>query len=159
MPKRKGYLIEQIADMKNLEAADKEAQAGKVKKNRYIRRHNLHAKEDLEALQKMILTLDFPDASYHDMILQNDQGKQRKIAINIGVNTNSVRQITILNVNENIFYHIKSPACSIKSSKFFRNCSASTKVGNERKDTRLFVQFIPIKPASSFILYFCSSYK
>ena len=80
MPKRKGYLIEQIADIKNLEAADKEAQAGKVKKNRYIRRHNLHAKEDLEALQKMILTLDFPDASYHDMILQNDQGKQRKIA-------------------------------------------------------------------------------
>lgn len=80
MPKRKGYLIEKIADMDNLRAADKEAQAGKVKKNRHIRRHNLHVDEDLQRLQKMILTLDFPEAVYRDMDLHNDSGKDRKIA-------------------------------------------------------------------------------
>ena len=80
MPKRKGYIIEQIADMDNLRAADKEAQAGKVKKNRYIRRHNAHAEKDLLDLQRMILTLDFPDPGDHDMELANDHGKRRKIA-------------------------------------------------------------------------------
>ena len=80
MPKRKGYLIEKIADMDNLRAADKEAQAGKVKKNRHIRRHNFHAEEDLKNLQEMILTLNFPEAVYHDMELHNDSGKERKIA-------------------------------------------------------------------------------
>lgn len=61
MAKRKGHILEQIADMDNLRAADKEAQAGKVKKNRAIRRHNLHAEEDLKSLRRMILELDFPD--------------------------------------------------------------------------------------------------
>ena len=61
MTKRRGFLIEQIADMDNLREADRDAQDGKVKKNRFIRRHNERAKDDLEALRKMILTLDFPD--------------------------------------------------------------------------------------------------
>ena len=72
MPKRKGHIFEQIADMDNLRAADKEAQAGKVKKNRHIRRHNLRAEEDLLELQRMILELDFPDPDYEDMDIHND---------------------------------------------------------------------------------------
>lgn len=79
MPKRRGYIIEQIADMENLKAADKEAQAGKVKKNRHIRRHNLHAEKDLLELQRMILTLDFPEPRYREMELLNDSGKRRVI--------------------------------------------------------------------------------
>lgn len=80
MPKRKGHIFEQIADMDNLRAADKEAQAGKVKKNRHIRRHNLRAEEDLKELQQMILTLSFPAPDYEDMDVHNDNGKDRKIA-------------------------------------------------------------------------------
>lgn len=45
MVRRKGHILEQIADWDNLVAADKEAQAGKVKKNRHIRRHNLHRRK------------------------------------------------------------------------------------------------------------------
>ena len=55
MPKRKGYIIEKIADLDNLRIADKNAQAGKVKKNRYIRRHNDRAEADLQELRRMIL--------------------------------------------------------------------------------------------------------
>lgn len=54
--KRAGYILERIAEINNLREADKEAQDGKVKKNRFIRRHNLHPEEDLRALQLMILT-------------------------------------------------------------------------------------------------------
>lgn len=79
MVKRKGFILEQIASMENLEAADREAQAGKVKKNRHIRRHNLHAREDLEKLQRMILTLTFPKPDYREMEVHNDSGKDRII--------------------------------------------------------------------------------
>lgn len=79
MPKRKGHILEQIADMDNLLAADKAAQAGK-KKNRHIRRHNLRQKEELEVLQDWILNPEtLPEARYKPMILQNDSGKQRTI--------------------------------------------------------------------------------
>lgn len=80
MPKRIGHIIEKIADMDNLKLADKEAQAGKVKKNRHIRRHNAHAESDLKELQRMILELDFPDPCYMDMELHNDCGKDRHLA-------------------------------------------------------------------------------
>ena len=80
MPKRIGHIYEKIVDMDNLKAADKEAQAGKVKKNRYIRRHNLRAEEDLQELQQMMLTFSFPDPGYEDMDVHNDSGKDRKIA-------------------------------------------------------------------------------
>lgn len=79
MPKRYGYIIEQIADMDNLRAADREAQEGKVKKNRYIRRHNLRAEEDLQDLRGMILTLRFPDPGYTSMTVVSDAGKRREI--------------------------------------------------------------------------------
>lgn len=80
MPKRKGHIFEQIADMDNLRAADKEAQDGKVKKNRWIRRHNLRADEDLKLLQTMILTMTFPDPDYRDMEIKADSGKMRIIS-------------------------------------------------------------------------------
>lgn len=66
--------------MDNLRAADREAQDGKVKKNRHIRRHNLHAESDLLELQRMILSLDFPPPCYMDMELHNDSGKERHLA-------------------------------------------------------------------------------
>jgi hypothetical protein len=78
--KRKGYLIEKIADMDNLRAADREAQSGKVKKNRFIRRHNEHAEEDLMKLRQMILTLDFPPANFTTIQFVSDAGKKRNIA-------------------------------------------------------------------------------
>jgi len=79
MPKRIGYIIEKIADMDNLRAADKAAQAGKAKKNRHIRRHHLRAEEDLQALRRMILTLQFPEPEYTPLIVENDNGKRRRI--------------------------------------------------------------------------------
>ena len=54
-------------------------QDGKVKKNRFIRRHNLHPEEDLRALQLMILTLDFPAPDYSVMRVKSDAGKVRDI--------------------------------------------------------------------------------
>lgn len=77
--KRKGYLIEKIADMNNLREADREAQAGKVKKNRFIRRHNEHAEEDLMKLRQMILSLDFPPANFTSIQFVSDAGKLRNI--------------------------------------------------------------------------------
>lgn len=78
-PKRVGYILERIAEINNLREADKEAQDGKVKKNRFIRRHNLHPEEDLRALQLMILTLDFPAPDYSVMRVKSDAGKVRDI--------------------------------------------------------------------------------
>lgn len=79
MPKRKGFLIEQIADMSNLREADKEAQDGKVRKNRFIRRHNEHPEDDLKALREMILTMNFPKPDYSTMFIVSDAGKRRDI--------------------------------------------------------------------------------
>ena len=81
MPKRKGYIIEQIADIDNLRAADKMAQAGgKAKRNRFIRRPNARAEEDLKELQRMILEEDWPEVTYSKLIVHNDNGKDRDIA-------------------------------------------------------------------------------
>lgn len=80
MVKRKGHIIERIADMDNLREADRDAQDGKVKKNRFIRRHNLHAEENLQALRRMILELDFPAPDYSTMTVVGDAGKRRDIA-------------------------------------------------------------------------------
>lgn len=77
--KRYGHIIEQIADMDNLREADRAAQAGKVKKNRNIRRHNLHAEENLQKLRNMILTLDFPASKYVTMQVKSEN-KLRTIA-------------------------------------------------------------------------------
>lgn len=71
-PKRVGYILERIAEINNLREADREAQDGKVKKNRFIRRHNLHPEEDLRALQLMILTLDFPAPDYSVMKVRKE---------------------------------------------------------------------------------------
>lgn len=79
-PKRVGCLIERIADIENLREADRQAQCGKVKKNRFIRRHNEHAEQDLRELQIMILTLDFPPCEYDFMDVVSDAGKLRHIA-------------------------------------------------------------------------------
>ena len=80
MPKREGFIIEQIADMANLRAANKEAQAnGKAKKNRFIRRHNANLEANLSELQRMILEEDWPEVVYSPMVVNNDHGKKRKV--------------------------------------------------------------------------------
>ena len=79
IPKRDGFIIERIATMENLREADIESQDGKVKKNRYIRRHNEHAESDLRALQLMILTLKFPPPNYTVSQVKSDAGKWRDI--------------------------------------------------------------------------------
>lgn len=75
--KRKGYILEQIADLENLRQADREAQLGK--NNRSIRWHNKKAEKNLLKLQHMILNLDFPDPNYQTMIIESDGGKVRNI--------------------------------------------------------------------------------
>jgi hypothetical protein len=80
MPKRVGHLFEKIASMDNLRLADKEAQSGKVKINRAIRRHNAQAEKDLLELRRMILENDFPDEPYSEMEVISDSGKRRKIS-------------------------------------------------------------------------------
>jgi hypothetical protein len=78
-PKREGYVIERIASIENLRAADFLAQDGK-KPNRFIREHNRHAERDLRGLQRMILTLDFPRCNYRVEPTKSDAGKVRDIA-------------------------------------------------------------------------------
>ncbi len=79
-PKREGYVIERLALMSNLLLADIEAQKGKLKENRGIRRHNQRQNRDLRLLQLMILTLKFPPAHYEIMFRKTDAGKVREIA-------------------------------------------------------------------------------
>lgn len=79
-PKREGYVLERLALMSNLRKADDDAQAGKLKENRGIRRHNQRREKDLRLLQKMILTLTFPPAHYEIMYRKTDAGKVREIA-------------------------------------------------------------------------------
>lgn len=77
MGKRYGHIIEKIADMDNLRAADADAQKGK--KNRHIRRHNLRQEEELQELRRMILDLDLPDAQMTTVTMRADSGKVREI--------------------------------------------------------------------------------
>ncbi|UVV52686.1 hypothetical protein NXY15_24630 [Bacteroides thetaiotaomicron] len=79
-PKRVGYILERIAEINNLREADREAQDGKVKKNRFIRRHNLHPEEDLRAFAVDDSDIGFslrPD--YSVMKVRSDAGKVRDI--------------------------------------------------------------------------------
>lgn len=91
-PKREGCIIEKMASMWNLQAADDEAQKGKktrtVKRrgktirvlHRHIRRHNERREQELRALQMMILTLDFPECKFSLEKVKTDAGKVRIIA-------------------------------------------------------------------------------
>ena len=77
--KRKGHIIEQIADIENLRKADRSAQDGKD--NRAIRRHNIRAEENLLKLQNMILNLDFPSPNFRTATFKSDAGKVRNIVV------------------------------------------------------------------------------
>lgn len=79
-PKREGYVLERLALMSNLRKVDDDAQEGKLKENRGIRRHNQRKEKDLRLLQKMILTLKFPPPHYETMYRKTDAGKVREIA-------------------------------------------------------------------------------
>lgn len=107
--KRKGHILEQIADWDNLVAADREAQAGKVKKNRNIRRHNKHAEADLKLLQRMILELDFPDPEYITMQVKSDCGKWRTIIKQVyfpwRILHHAIMRVIGKDLNESLIYH------------------------------------------------------
>lgn len=79
-PRREGYVLERIADIHTLRRADSNAQSGKVRLNRHIRRHNSRAEQDLRALQLMILTLSLPEARYTADEITSGGGKTRAIA-------------------------------------------------------------------------------
>lgn len=82
MPKRKGYIIEKIADMDNLMlAVDESQKGGKAKRNIHIRRFNEHKEERLRELREMILTLDFPPPRYRVCKRVVDCGKTRDIVL------------------------------------------------------------------------------
>lgn len=90
-PKREGHIIERIATMDNLLAADDTAQKGKSQRrivksgrvfhvpHRYITRHNQRKFQELRELQLMILTLDFPPCEYTSQEIKTDAGKVREI--------------------------------------------------------------------------------
>lgn len=90
-PKREGFIMERIANIDNLRAADYEAQKGKNKRtiyvngiakrvpNRYVRRHRRNAENELRQLQLMILTLKFPDPGFISELIKSDAGKYREI--------------------------------------------------------------------------------
>lgn len=90
-PKKEGFLMERIASIENLRAADHEAQKGKSKRtiyikgipkkvpNRYVRRHNKNQENELRQLQLMILTLTFPDPEFLSEYVKSDAGKWREI--------------------------------------------------------------------------------
>lgn len=91
-PKREGHVVERIASMENLRAADIEAQKGKTKitvrtedgkeyrvPNRHIRRHNRNAEEELRAIQMMLLTCEFPDPGFRREDIKTDAGKTREL--------------------------------------------------------------------------------
>lgn len=82
MPKRKGYIIEKIADMDNLLLAAKESQkGGKAKRSIYIQRFNEKKEERLEELRNMILDLNFPPPNYRVRKRVVDCGKTRDIVL------------------------------------------------------------------------------
>lgn len=107
MTKKKGFILEKIADMDNLRCADKEAQAGKTKKNRHIRRHNLRAEEDLTELRRMILELDFPPPGYESMEIRNGD-KVRCIAKQKYMPWKILQQAIVRVVGEDIYKNLIS---------------------------------------------------
>lgn len=82
MPKRKGHILEKIADMSNLwAAADDSQKGGKPARNYYIRVFNADREKYLRDLQRMILTLDFPNPDYRITKRLVDCGKVRDIVL------------------------------------------------------------------------------
>lgn len=82
MPKRKGYILEKIADMDNLRAAADDSQrGGKTSRNFYIREFNADRENKLRELQKMILTLTFPKPDYRVTKRVVDCSKTRDIVL------------------------------------------------------------------------------
>ena len=77
--KRKGHILEQIADWDNLLQQTERRKPAKSRNNRNIRRHNKHAEADLKLLQQMILNLDFPKPEYTSMEIVSDSKKRRTI--------------------------------------------------------------------------------
>ena len=82
MPKRKGYIIERVADMDNLrQAADESQKGGKASRNFFIRQFNSEREKKLLELRQMILTLTFPDPDYRVTKRVVDCGKTRDIVL------------------------------------------------------------------------------
>lgn len=80
MTKKVGYLLERIADKENLRRAVKNSQrGGKAKKRKQIRDFNADAENQINLLQKMILTLDFPPHHSRKLTRKADKGKIRNL--------------------------------------------------------------------------------
>lgn len=80
MTKKVGHILEKIADKENLRRAVKNSQrGGKAKRRKQIRDFNADAENQIEKLQKMILTLDFPSHNSRKLERKADKGKIRKL--------------------------------------------------------------------------------
>ena len=109
MPKRKGYILEQIADWDNLELAVCNSQkGGKVKRNTFIRKFNENKQHNLMLLQVMILTLDFPKPIYKLQKRVVDSGKERDIILADyfpwHILDHAVMQVINEDINKNLIY-------------------------------------------------------
>lgn len=80
MTKKVGYILEQIADKDNLRRAVKKSQrGGKAKRSKQIRDFNADAENQIDNLQKMILSLEFPPHHSRKLKRKADKGKIRDL--------------------------------------------------------------------------------
>lgn len=80
MTKKVGYILEKIADKDNLRRAVKNSQRrGKAKRSKQIRDFNADAENQIEILQRMILTLEFPEHHSRKLKRKADKGKIRDL--------------------------------------------------------------------------------
>ena len=76
MTKKKGYLLEQVANIENLRLAVKNSQrGGKAKRSWQIKEFNEHRDTNLLQMQNMILRLSFPE--HHSRKLQRKADKNK----------------------------------------------------------------------------------
>lgn len=80
MTKKVGYILERIADKENLRRAVKNSQrGGKAKRSKQIRDFNEDAENQIDILQKMILSLEFPPHHSRKLQRKADKGKIRDL--------------------------------------------------------------------------------
>lgn len=79
MVKRKGYILQKVADMDNLRTAARAAQISKNPRNASIMMFNSDPEFHLQLLRWMILTQTFPPLQFRRKTLHNDYGKIRQL--------------------------------------------------------------------------------
>lgn len=80
MTKKKGYLLEQVANIENLRLAVKNSQrGGKAKRSWQIKKFNEHRDTNLLLMQNMVLRLSFPEHNSRKLQRRADKNKIRDL--------------------------------------------------------------------------------